>query len=81
MHYKFIGKFLMDLGEPFIGKDDNLWDSAKLSGYFKIKADEYGYIKFNHLIYELFRRTFKNEVFKKGPEEAIKIVKAFNKEM
>lgn len=55
MHYKKICKFLLELGEPFIQKDENLWDCAKLAGFYKVQINEKGYIQFNQLLFELFR--------------------------
>ncbi|CAD8075875.1 unnamed protein product [Paramecium primaurelia] len=81
MHYLQICKFLLEIGQPFTHVKDNIWDAARLAGYLKIRTDDKGYIQFNSLIYEIFRRTFKQQVFKQGSEDSIKIIKKFNKEM
>ncbi|CAD8200926.1 unnamed protein product [Paramecium octaurelia] len=82
MNYKFLCKFLLDIGKPLGGgKEENLWDVAKLASSFKLQCDHYGYIQYNQLIYELFRRRFVNEVFKEGSESSIVKIKQFNKEM
>ncbi|CAD8091567.1 unnamed protein product [Paramecium primaurelia] len=82
MNYKFLCKFLLDIGKPLGGsKEENLWDVAKLASSFKLKCDHYGYIQYNHLMYELFRRCFINEVFREGTESSIVKIKQFNKEM
>ncbi|CAD8123254.1 unnamed protein product [Paramecium sonneborni] len=81
MHYLQICKFLLEIGQPFTHVKDNIWDAARLAGYLKIRTDDQGYIQFNSLIYEIFRRTFKQQVFKLGSEDSIKIIKKFNKEM
>ncbi|CAD8147067.1 unnamed protein product [Paramecium octaurelia] len=82
MNYKFLCKFLLDIGKPLGGsKEENLWDVAKLASSFKLKCDHYGYIQYNQLMYELFRRCFINEVFKEGTESSIVKIKQFNKEM
>lgn len=36
MRYKFLCRFLLDVGEPFLTEDENLWDSAKLAGYLNV---------------------------------------------
>ncbi|CAD8054705.1 unnamed protein product [Paramecium primaurelia] len=82
MNYKFLCKFLLDIGKPLGGsKEENLWDVAKLASSFKLKCDHYGYIQYNQLMYELFRRCFINEVFREGTESSIVKIKQFNKEM
>ncbi|CAK68274.1 unnamed protein product (macronuclear) [Paramecium tetraurelia] len=81
MHYKFLGKFLMDIGLPLgVDQDSNLWDACKLSSKFKLQCDSHGYIQYNSLMYELFRRCFYQEVFTQGTPESIKLIKQFNKE-
>ncbi|CAD8111377.1 unnamed protein product [Paramecium primaurelia] len=81
MHYKFLGKFLMDIGLPLgVDQDSNLWDACKLSSKFKLQCDCHGYIQYNSLMYELFRRCFYQEVFTQGTPESIKLIKQFNKE-
>lgn len=56
MHYKFLCRFLLDIGKPLGGsKDENLWDVAKIASSFKLKwykfhhifSDHYGYIQYN----------------------------------
>jgi hypothetical protein len=38
MNYKYLCKFLLDIGKPLGGgKDENLWDVAKLASSFKLK--------------------------------------------
>ncbi|CAK56635.1 unnamed protein product (macronuclear) [Paramecium tetraurelia] len=82
MHYKFLCKFLLDIGKPFGGgEEENLWDVAKIASSFKLKCDHYGYIQYNQLIYELFRVKFHADVFKEGTPDSIKQIKQFNKEM
>ncbi|CAK66104.1 unnamed protein product (macronuclear) [Paramecium tetraurelia] len=81
IHYLQICKFLLEIGQPFTHVKDNIWDAARFAGYLKIRTDDQGYIQFNSLIYEIFRRTFKQQVFKQGSEDSIKIIKKFNKEM
>ncbi|CAD8096268.1 unnamed protein product [Paramecium sonneborni] len=82
MNYKFLCKFLLDIGKPLGGgKEENLWDVAKLASSFKLQCDHYGFIQYNQLMYELFRRCFVNEVFKEGSESSILKIKQFNKEM
>ncbi|CAD8196993.1 unnamed protein product [Paramecium pentaurelia] len=81
MHYKFLCRFLLDIGKPLGGsKDENLWDVAKIASSFKLKCDHYGYIQYNQLIYELFRVKFHAEVFKEGTPDSIKQIKQYNKE-
>ncbi|CAD8125781.1 unnamed protein product [Paramecium sonneborni] len=81
MHYKFLGKFLMDIRLPLgVDSDSNLWDACKLSSKFKLQCDSYGHIQYNSLIYELFRRCFYQEVFSQGSIHSIKLIKQFNKE-
>ena len=37
MHYKFLCRFLMDIGKPLGGgKDENLWDVGKFASAFKL---------------------------------------------
>ena len=37
MHYKFLCRFLMDIGKPLGGgRDENLWDVGKLASSFKL---------------------------------------------
>ncbi|CAD8095957.1 unnamed protein product [Paramecium sonneborni] len=82
MNYKFLCKFLLDIGKPLGGgREENLWDVAKLASNFKLQCDHYGFIQYNQLMYELFRRCFVNEVFKEGSESSIVKIKQFNKEM
>ncbi|CAD8123231.1 unnamed protein product [Paramecium sonneborni] len=82
MHYKFLCRFLMDLGSPLgRGKEENLWDAAKQASAFKLKCDHRGYIQYNQLIYELFRTCFQENVFKTGSKNGIKQIKQYNKEM
>ncbi|CAD8110743.1 unnamed protein product [Paramecium primaurelia] len=82
MHYKFLCRFLLDIGKPLGGgNDENLWDVGKLASSFKIQCDHYGYIQYNQLMYELFRVCYHEEVFKNGPLSSIKKIKQFNKEM
>ncbi|CAD8110423.1 unnamed protein product [Paramecium primaurelia] len=81
IHYLQICKFLLEIGQPFTHYKDNIWDAARLAGYLKIRSDDQGYVQFNSLIYEIFRRTFKQQVFQQGSEDSIKIIKKFNKEM
>ncbi|CAD8122391.1 unnamed protein product [Paramecium sonneborni] len=82
MHYKFLCRFLLDIGKPLGGgNDENLWDVGKLASSFKIQCDHYGYIQYNQLMYELFRVCYHEEVFKIGPLSSIKKIKQFNKEM
>ncbi|CAD8198931.1 unnamed protein product [Paramecium pentaurelia] len=82
MHYKFLCKFLLDIGKPLGGgEEENLWDVAKIASSFKLKCDHYGYIQYNQLIYELFRVKFHSDVFKDGSHDSIKQIKQFNKEM
>ncbi|CAD8209125.1 unnamed protein product [Paramecium pentaurelia] len=82
MHYKFLCRFLLDLGSPLgRGKEENLWDAAKQASAFKLKCDHHGYIQYNQLIYELFRTCFYNDIFKTGSKNAIKQIKQYNKEM
>ncbi|CAD8120846.1 unnamed protein product [Paramecium sonneborni] len=82
MHYKFLCKFLLDIGKPLGGgEEENLWDVAKIASSFKLKCDHYGYIQYNQLIYELFRVKFHSEVFKDGTPDSIKSIKQFSKEM
>ncbi|CAD8121632.1 unnamed protein product [Paramecium sonneborni] len=82
MHYKFLCRFLMDIGKPLGGgKDENLWDVGKLASSFKLQCDHFGYIQFNQLMYELFRVCYHVEVFKNGTISSIKKIKQFNKEM
>ncbi|CAD8208793.1 unnamed protein product [Paramecium pentaurelia] len=82
MHYKFLCRFLLDLGSPLgRGKEENLWDAAKQASAFKLKCDHHGYIQYNQLIYELFRTCFQDDVFKTGSKDAIKQIKQYNKEM
>ncbi|CAK82706.1 unnamed protein product (macronuclear) [Paramecium tetraurelia] len=82
MHYKFLCRFLMDLGAPLgRGKEENLWDAAKQASAFKLKCDHRGYIQYNQLIYELFRTCFQEDVFKTGSKNGIKQIKQYNKEM
>ncbi|CAD8125822.1 unnamed protein product [Paramecium sonneborni] len=82
MHYKFLCRFLLDLGAPLgRGKEENLWDAAKQASAFKLKCDHHGYIQYNQLIYELFRTCFQDDVFKTGSKKAIKQIKQYNKEM
>lgn len=56
----------MDLGVPFVDAKENLWDMAKLTSRLKVRCDEHGYVYFNQLIYEVFRCTFKQQVFELG---------------
>lgn len=65
MHSKYLAKFLLDLGPP-LGSDigDNIWDSAKHSSNFKLKRDEYGYIYFKELVYEIIKYSYKDKIFK-----------------
>ncbi|CAD8104211.1 unnamed protein product [Paramecium primaurelia] len=82
MHYKFLCRFLMDIGKPLGGgKDENLWDVGKLASSFKLQCDHFGYIQYNQLMYELFRVCYHVEVFKNGTSSSIKKIKQFNKEM
>ncbi|CAD8187083.1 unnamed protein product [Paramecium octaurelia] len=82
MHYKFLCKFLLDIGKPLGGgEEENLWDVAKIASSFKLKCDLHGYIQYNQLIYELFRVKFHDDVFKEGSHDSIKQIKQFNKEM
>ncbi|CAD8111921.1 unnamed protein product [Paramecium sonneborni] len=82
MHYKFLCRFLLDIGKPLGGGiDENLWDVGKLASSFQIQCDHYGYIQYNQLMYELFRVCYREEVFKIGPLSSIKKIKQFNKEM
>lgn len=38
MHYKFLCKFLLDIGNPLgCDKSDNLWDAAKLASHFNLR--------------------------------------------
>lgn len=38
MHYKFLCRFLLDIGKPLGGsEDENLWDVAKIASSFKLK--------------------------------------------
>ena len=39
MHYRHLGEFLHNLGEPFIDPNYNLWDIAKFASYLKIRCD------------------------------------------
>ncbi|CAD8075873.1 unnamed protein product [Paramecium primaurelia] len=81
MHFKFLCKFLIDIGQPLgVDKDSNLWDACKLSSQLKLQSDIHGYIQYNFLMYELFRRCFYNEVFKSGSQDSITQIKKFNKE-
>ncbi|CAD8181015.1 unnamed protein product [Paramecium pentaurelia] len=82
MHYKFLCRFLLDIGQPLGGgKDDNLWDAAKLASKLNLRCDACGYIQYNQLLYQLFRRCYHDEVFKDGSQESIQNMKQFNKEM
>lgn len=46
MHYKFLCRFLLDIGKPLGGsKEENLWDVAKLASSFKLKWYNLLYIK------------------------------------
>ncbi|CAD8054707.1 unnamed protein product [Paramecium primaurelia] len=82
MHYKFLCRFLLDIGQPLGGgNDDNLWDAAKLASKLNLRSDPYGYIQYNHLLYHLFRCCYHDEIFKDGSQESIKKIKQFNKEM
>ncbi|CAD8191236.1 unnamed protein product [Paramecium pentaurelia] len=82
MHYKFLCRFLLDIGQPLGGgKDDNLWDVAKLSSKLNLRCDACGYIQYNQLLYQLFRRCYHDEIFKDGSQESIQNMKQFNKEM
>ncbi|CAD8095967.1 unnamed protein product [Paramecium sonneborni] len=82
MHYKFLCRFLLDIGQPLGGgKDDNLWDAAKIASKFNLRCDACGYIQYNQLLYQLFRRCYHEEVFKDGSQESIQNMKQFNKEM
>lgn len=53
MHYKFLCRFLLDIGKPLGGsKDENLWDVGKLASFFKLQW--YIFVLFLVIISDIF---------------------------
>ncbi|CAD8124288.1 unnamed protein product [Paramecium sonneborni] len=81
MHSKHLAHFLLELGPPLgSANDDNIWDAAKSASNFKIKADQNGYIHFQEVLYETIRFAYRDQIFKSGHTEGIKVIKQIDKD-
>ncbi|CAD8206266.1 unnamed protein product [Paramecium pentaurelia] len=81
MHSKHLAHFLLELGPPLgSAQDDNIWDAAKSASNFKIKADQNGYIHFQEVLYETIRYAYRDQIFRTGHSEGIKVIKQIDKD-
>ncbi|CAD8119651.1 unnamed protein product [Paramecium sonneborni] len=81
MHSKHLAHFLLELGPPLGSAiHDNIWDAAKNASNFKIKADLNGYIHFQEVLYETIRFAYRDQIFRNGHPEGIKIIKQIDKD-
>ncbi|CAK57129.1 unnamed protein product (macronuclear) [Paramecium tetraurelia] len=81
MHSRYLAHFLLELGPPLgSAPGDNIWDAAKSASNFKIKADLNGYIHFQEVLYETIRYVYRDQIFRTGHPEGIKLMKQIDKD-
>lgn len=83
MHKKFLGKFLLELELPLgCEKGDNIWDAAKMASNFRIITDEFGYLDYNFVLYEVIMFNQNKNVFKgEGKNEMQRFDKGVRKKL